>query len=60
MAVYKAGSPTLFPRQHRFRQAGVYLLIIIEIFAVFFVLYSIYRRDTTNLVPVEGSAVSGG
>lgn len=60
MAVYKAGSPTLSPRQRRIRQLSISMLVLGEIFALFFVLYAFYVRDTKNVAPVEGSAVSGG
>lgn len=60
MAVYKAGSSNLSPRQQRFRQLTVSMLIMVEIFAVFFVLFAFYKRDTSSVAPVEGQAVSGG
>lgn len=60
MAVYKSGSPALSPRQRKFKELTVFLLIVLEIFALFFVIYALYRRDTASVVPVEGSAVSGG
>lgn len=60
MAVYRAGSPTLSPRQRRWRQLSVSMLVLAEIFALFFVLYAFYRRDTANVVPIEGAAVDTG
>lgn len=60
MAVYKAGSPSLSPRQRKIRELGVFMLVIVEIFAIFFVLYAFYRRDTSSVASIEGSAVSGG
>jgi hypothetical protein len=60
MAVYKAGSPTLSPRQQRTRQLTISLLVIGEIFALFVVLFAFYKRDTASVAPVEGSAVNAG
>lgn len=60
MAIYKAGSPSLSPRQRKLRELSIFMLVIVEIFALFFVLYAFYRRDTSNVAPVEGSAISGG
>lgn len=60
MAVYKAGSPSLSPRQRKLRELSVFMLVIVEIFALFFVLFAFYRRDTASVAPVEGTAVSGG
>ncbi|MFM7787570.1 MAG: hypothetical protein ACKO90_05200, partial [Microcystis panniformis] len=60
MAVYKVGSSNLSPRQQRQRQISITLLIILEILALFGVLYAVYRRDTASVAPIEGSAVDGG
>lgn len=60
MAVYKVGSSNLGPRQQRQRQISITLLIIVEILALFGVLYAVYRRDTASVAPIEGSAVDGG
>jgi len=60
MAVYKVGSSNLSPRQQRFRQLTMSMLVLVEIFAVFFVLFALYKRDTSSVASVEGQAVSGG
>jgi len=60
MAVYKAGSSNLSPRQQRLRQLSISLLIIVEILAIIGVVYAFYVRDTEVATPIEGSAVSGG
>lgn len=60
MAVYKSGSSNLSPRQQRWRQLSISLLVILEILALLGVVFVVYRRDTQVAVPIEGTAVSGG